>query len=97
METESGQQAVLAFVIHEGRNRQVRDMCDAIGHPVVRLRRVRVGPIADDHIRPGEFRDLTPQEVARLERAAAVTAGPPRSGPGARSQRPRAGDRPRRG
>ena len=38
-------QALLSFVIREGRNRQVREMCDAIGHPVVRLRRVRIGPI----------------------------------------------------
>jgi 23S rRNA pseudouridine2605 synthase len=69
IEVESGPQAVLSFVIQEGRNRQVRDMCDAIGHPVVRLRRVRIGPIRDEHIRPGEFRDLTPREVALLNRA----------------------------
>ena len=46
-------------------------MCDAIGHPVVRLRRVRIGPITDEHIRPGEFRDLTPREVALLRKASA--------------------------
>jgi 23S rRNA pseudouridine2457 synthase len=57
--------------IREGRNRQVRDMCDAIGHPVVRLRRVRIGPIKDDRIRPGEFRDLDGREIAALKRAAA--------------------------
>ena len=68
---ESGPQAVLRIVIREGRNRQVRNMCDAIGHPVVRLRRVRIGPIADDRIRPGEFRQLDAREVAALERAAA--------------------------
>jgi 23S rRNA pseudouridine2605 synthase len=96
IEAESGQQALLTFVIQEGRNRQVRDMCDAIGHPVVRLRRVRIGPIADEHIRPGEFRDLTPREIAQLERATRVTAAPPRTERGARSRRPRAGDRPRR-
>jgi 23S rRNA pseudouridine2605 synthase len=70
LEPESGPQALLSIVIHEGRNRQVRDMCEAIGHPVVRLRRIRIGPIADRHIRPGEFRDLTPREVARLKAAA---------------------------
>ena len=113
IEAESGQQALLAFVINEGRNRQVRNMCDAIGHPVVRLRRVRIGPITDEHIRPGEFRDLTPAELAQLERA--VTKGTaqgkktpgkdaprpkvarPRSESAARSRPPRAGDRPRRG
>jgi pseudouridine synthase len=70
IDAESGPQGVLSFVIREGRNRQVRDMCDAIGHPVVRLRRVRIGPIADDKIRPGEFRDLDEREIAALQRAA---------------------------
>src|SRR5688572_6117483 len=63
IEGDDGAQAVLSFVIREGRNRQVRNMCDAIGHPVVRLKRVRIGPISDDRIRPGEFRDLTGREV----------------------------------
>jgi pseudouridine synthase len=78
IEAESGPQALLSFVIHEGRNRQVRNMCDAIGHPVVRLRRRRIGPITDEHIRPGEFRDLTPQEVALLRK---FSAGDSRSLP----------------
>src|ERR687898_953106 len=68
LESEDGPQALLSFVIHEGRNRQVRNMCDAIGHPVVRLKRVRIGPITDDRIRPGEFRDLSPREVAMLRK-----------------------------
>ena len=76
IEAQSGEQAILSFVIHEGRNRQVRNMCDAIGHPVARLRRVRIGPLTDEHIRPGEFRDLTPQEVAQLRRAAQPSASP---------------------
>ncbi len=97
IEAERGQQAVLAFVIHEGRNRQVRDMCDAVGHPVVRLRRVRIGPITDEHIRPGEFRDLSSREIAQLERATRVTAAPPRNDRAARSPRPRTGGRPRHG
>ena len=71
IEGEGGRDAILSFVIREGRNRQVRDMCDAIGHPVVRLRRVRIGPISDDRIRPGEFRDLTPREIAALKRTPA--------------------------
>jgi pseudouridine synthase len=68
IEAENGQQALLSFVIREGRNRQVRNMCDAIGHPVVRLRRKRIGPIVDEHIRPGEFRDLTEREIALLRK-----------------------------
>ena len=79
LEAEAGPQALLSFVLREGRNRQVRRMCDAIGHPVVRLRRVRIGPVADPRIRPGEFRDLTPREVASLSRAAGGAAeGRPR-------------------
>jgi len=78
IEAESGPQALLSFVIHEGRNRQVRNMCDAIGHPVVRLRRRRIGPIIDEHIRPGEFRDLTEREVALLRK---FSAGDSRSLP----------------
>jgi pseudouridine synthase len=68
IEGGGGPDAVLSFVLREGRNRQVRNMCDAIGHPIVRLKRVRIGPISDDQIRPGEFRDLTPREVAALRR-----------------------------
>ena len=68
-EKSGGDQAVLSIVLHEGRNRQVRKMCDAIGHPVVRLRRTRIGPITDTRLKPGEFRDLTPKEVAALKKA----------------------------
>lgn len=97
IEAESGPQALLSFVIQEGRNRQVRNMCDAIGHPVMRLRRVRIGPITDEHIRPGEFRDLSPREIALLNRAAGATADRPRTGRAARSREARGADRPRRG
>jgi 23S rRNA pseudouridine2605 synthase len=65
-----GGEAMLSIVLHEGRNRQVRRMCEAIGHPVVRLRRVRIGPITDDRIRPGEFRELDSDEVSALRRSA---------------------------
>ena len=63
-----GADAILSMVIYEGRNRQIRRMCEAVGHPVSRLRRVRIGPITDTHIRPGEFRDLSDEEVAALRR-----------------------------
>jgi 23S rRNA pseudouridine2605 synthase len=64
----------LTIVIHEGRNRQVRRMCDAIGHPVQRLVRVRIGPLADRQLPPGQWRALRQDEVRALERA--VVAGP---------------------
>ena len=62
---------LLTIVIHEGRNRQVRRMCDAIGHPVRRLVRVRIGPLADRSLKPGTWRALTPAEVRALETAVA--------------------------
>ncbi len=64
----------LRIVIHEGRNRQVRRMCSAVGHPVIRLVRVRIGPLADRSLAPGTWRALTPAEVRALETAAAGRA-----------------------
>ena len=72
VDSTTGQDAVLSVLIHEGRNRQVRRMCEAVGHPVSRLKRVRIGPITDDDIRPGEFRDLSDREIAALKREAAL-------------------------
>jgi 23S rRNA pseudouridine2605 synthase len=62
--------ATLLVTIHEGRNRQVRNMCDAIGHPVVELKRVAIGPIRDARLKPGRWRELTAAEVESLRRAA---------------------------
>lgn len=58
---------VLRITIREGRNRQVRRMCEAVGHPVRKLRRVRIGPITDRRLRAGEWRELTRQEVEKLK------------------------------
>jgi len=66
---------VLRITIHEGRNRQVRRMCDAVGHSVQRLVRVRIGPLRDAQLAPGEWRELTDLEVRSLAEAAA--ANPP--------------------
>jgi 23S rRNA pseudouridine2605 synthase len=65
------QEGVLKFVIHEGRNRQIRRMCEAVGHPVVRLVRTRIGPIRDATLRPGQWRTLTNDEVKQLIEAVA--------------------------
>jgi 23S rRNA pseudouridine2605 synthase len=67
--------SVLTITIHEGRNRQVRRMCDAIGHPVVRLVRTRIGPISDRSLKPGAWRPLTNDEVHALEKAVAAGTG----------------------
>jgi 23S rRNA pseudouridine2605 synthase len=67
------EQTRIELAIHEGRQRQVRKMFDAVGHPVVRLKRVRIGPIEDPDIPPGHWRDLTPQEITKLQRAAGLS------------------------
>ena len=62
---------VIRLVIHEGRNRQVRRMCEAVGHPVLRLVRTRIGTLTDASLAPGDWRPLTQDEVRALERAVA--------------------------
>jgi pseudouridine synthase len=60
----------VAAELHEGRNRQVRRMFDALGYRVLRLRRVRVGPLSLGGLRAGEARPLTARELAALSAAA---------------------------
>ncbi len=62
---------LVRLVIHEGRNRQVRRMLEAVGHPVVRLARYRIGPLSDPTLAPGAWRTLDLAEVRALEEAAA--------------------------
>lgn len=59
---------VLEITLREGRKRQVRRMCEAVGHPVVKLARVSFGPLALGDLKPGEHRLLSPAEVAQLRR-----------------------------
>jgi cytidylate kinase len=59
----------LRFVIHEGRKRQLRRMCEAVGHPVRRLIRVRMGPLSLGNLAPGQYRILTKGEQAQLRQA----------------------------
>jgi len=90
----------LELTIHEGRKRQVKRMCEAVGHPVRRLERVRFGSLGLGELKPGASRRLTAAEVARLSEltpagaaarrsASASSAAPPRrragsAAPGAR-------------
>ena len=88
---------LVRLTIHEGRNRQVRRMLDALGHPVRRLVRTRFGPLCDRSLTPGAWRELTMDELRELERsvsgeqppqsraerrAAAASAGVPVAVPG---------------
>jgi 23S rRNA pseudouridine2605 synthase len=70
------------IVLHEGKNQQIRKMFDAIGHSVIKLRRVRIGSLTDEKLRPGEWRLLTTNEVNQL-----------RKGKSAEPRRRRAGTR----
>jgi 23S rRNA pseudouridine2605 synthase len=63
--------SVLRITIHEGRNRQVRRMCEAVGHPVARLVRTRIGPLVDRSLPPGSHRTLVAEEMQALRRAVA--------------------------
>ncbi len=65
-EVSMPQDGLIRLTIHEGRNRQVRRMCEAVGHRVIRLVRVRIGPIVDSRLGPGEWRELEPDEVRLL-------------------------------
>jgi len=68
---------LLRVAIHEGRTRQVRRMCSAVGHEVVRLVRTRIGPLADSSLAPGAYRELTNAEVRKLGEAAVGHAATP--------------------
>ena len=64
--------AVLEIVLYEGRNRQIRRMCEAVNLEVARLRRIAVGSVKLGMLQTGEWRDLTPTEVEGLFKAAGV-------------------------
>jgi pseudouridine synthase len=62
----------LELTLHEGRNRQVKRMCEAIGHPVRRLHRTRYAGLAVDGLPRGQWRALTKTEIAGLRRSAGL-------------------------
>jgi len=61
--------SLLRITVKEGRNRLVRRMCQAVGHPVLRLVRTRIGPLSDHRLAPGDWRPLTTAEIRNLEKA----------------------------
>ena len=64
----------LSLTLREGRKHQVKRMCAAVGHPVLRLRRTKVGPIELDDLRPGEIRRLKSREVRSLRKNVGLKA-----------------------
>ncbi len=81
--------------LHEGHNQQIRKMFDAIGHSVVKLKRIAIGSISDPYLKVGESRHLTPQEIADIgsgapiKRKAALVRPPRGSDSTSRNQAPR--------
>lgn len=61
---------VLEIILHEGRNRQIRKMCEALGLEVARLKRTAIGPLRLGMLQPGDYRELTAQEINQLNAAA---------------------------
>lgn len=71
LQKEEGR-SVLEIVLHEGRNRQIRRMCEAVDLEVARLRRIAVGSVKLGMLQTGEWRDLTPTEIDSLFNAAGI-------------------------
>lgn len=67
--TQEEGRVVLLIVIREGRNRQIRKMCEAVGLEVARLRRISIGPVKLGMLKPGTWRELTPEELRALRNA----------------------------
>lgn len=68
--TEKENRVVLEFVLHEGRNRQIRKMCESQGLEVARLKRISIGPIKLGMLKQGDYRELSEQDVKKLLRSA---------------------------
>lgn len=63
---KEGNNTWLEVTLTQGKNRQIRDMFDETGHPVMKLRRTRIGFLNDAGLKPGQYRFLTAYEVARI-------------------------------
>ena len=79
---------VLEITLHEGRNRQIRRMCSAVGLQVVRLKRSAEGPVKLGMLQPGEYRELKRSEVSALRNAAQKNARPAPARPQPAGRRP---------
>lgn len=105
--TKEAGRVVLRMTITEGKNRQIRKMCEAVGLEVARLRRTTIGPLQLGMLQPGEWRELSPNEVGMIRNAVTLEASKPnpdkkrrsyapyKAGAGSRSgARPGAGGKP---
>lgn len=72
---QHGGNSVLMIIIHEGKKRQIKRMCSAIGHPVIALKRVGFAFLTLKGLQPGEYRYLTEEEVNKLIRLAGLDMG----------------------
>jgi 23S rRNA pseudouridine2605 synthase len=79
----------IELTIHEGRKRQVKRMCEAVGHPVIRLERVRFGPLQLGDLAPGKHRRLTAAEISLLRSAGSGAGSGDRRGAARSSSAPR--------
>lgn len=68
--TEEENRVVLEFILHEGRNRQIRKMCESQDLEVARLKRISIGPIKLGMLKQGDYRELSEQDVKKLLRSA---------------------------
>ncbi len=85
---------VLEITIHEGRNRQIRRMCDTVGFPLYKLERIRFGPLTDTNLKYGQYRALSQTEVQELYSQVGLTPSAMREARSeARGQKPELGSR----
>jgi hypothetical protein len=77
LDTPRGSDSIVDMTLREGRNRQVRRMLEAVGHPVVTLSRVQFGPLRDPGLKVGHSRELTVREIKALQASAVLTTPTP--------------------
>lgn len=69
---QEGSTSIIEMAIHEGKNRQIRRMCDAVKMSLVALERVKFGPLHLGDLKEGKYRELTDKEVSALRKAAVI-------------------------
>jgi 23S rRNA pseudouridine2605 synthase len=78
LDSPRGADAIVEITLREGRNRQVRRMCEAVGHPVMTLERTGFGPLSVAGLKTGHSRELTAQEIRALQKSAGLGPGAPK-------------------